>query len=292
MDTQNLIAFIEVAEQGSFSLAGEKLHLTQPAVSKRIAALEDQLNIRLFDRIGRTVSLTEAGRVLLPNARKIIRDVDESRRQLADLPGQVSGELLLATSHHIGLHRLPPALRQYSQQYPQVDLQLKFLGSEKAYTEVLQGRVDLAVMTLSPENNPALQSIALWEDPLHFVVSANHPLAKTTATLKTLTRYPAILPELNTYTGRIIAELFEKRGLKLALKMATNYLETIKMMVTIDLGWSVLPESLIDKQLHTLKIEKINLSRRLGMVHHRDRSQSNATHAFIQLLSQMCLKNK
>jgi DNA-binding transcriptional LysR family regulator len=293
LDSQNLIAFLQVAELGSFSLAGEKLHLTQPAVSKRIAALEDQLQVRLFDRIGRGINLTEAGRVLLPNAQKIIRDVDESRRQLADLSGQVGGELLLATSHHIGLHRLPPILRQFSRQFPRVDLQLSFWDSEKAYAQVLQGQVDLAVITLSPDSHPALESKSIWQDELAFVASPDHPLTQLESLkLKDLVNYPAILPEPTTYTGRIVAQLFNQRGLTLPLKLATNYLETIKMMVSIDLGWSVLPRSLIDGQLQALPVETLSLSRALGYVHHRSRSLSNATHAFIGLLSQALGKNR
>ncbi len=113
MDTQSLQAFLAVADCGSFSRAAEQLHLTQPAVSKRIAVLENQTRARLFDRIGRRVSLTEAGRVLLPRARQILVMVDDSRRALGNLDGDVGGELILATSHHIGLHRLPPILGDY-----------------------------------------------------------------------------------------------------------------------------------------------------------------------------------
>nr|P96194.1 RecName: Full=Uncharacterized HTH-type transcriptional regulator in ibpB-leuC intergenic region [Azotobacter vinelandii]CAA72148.1 CynR protein [Azotobacter vinelandii] len=108
MDLASLNAFIAVAETGSFSEAGERLHLTQPAVSKRIAALEQQLQVRLFDRLGREVRLTEAGRALLPRAYRILSVLEDTRRALNNLNGDVSGRLTLATSHHIGLHRLPP----------------------------------------------------------------------------------------------------------------------------------------------------------------------------------------
>lgn len=108
MDLANLNAFIAIAETGSFSGAGERLHLTQPAISKRIAGLEQQLKVRLFDRLGREVSLTEAGRALLPRAYQILNVLDDTRRALTNLTGEVSGRLTLATSHHIGLHRLPP----------------------------------------------------------------------------------------------------------------------------------------------------------------------------------------
>ena len=98
MDLANLNAFIAIAETGSFSGAGERLHLTQPAISKRIAGLEQQLKVRLFDRLGREVGLTEAGRALLPRAYQILNVLDDTRRALTNLTGEVSGRLTLATT--------------------------------------------------------------------------------------------------------------------------------------------------------------------------------------------------
>ncbi|CAN1602744.1 protein of unknown function [Pseudomonas mediterranea] len=150
MDLANLNAFIAIAETGSFSGAGEHLHLTQPAISKRIAGLEQQLNVRLFDRLGRETGLTEAGRALLPRAYQILNVLDDTRRALTNLTGEVTGRLTLATSHHIGLHRLPPLLREFTRRYPQVALDIQFLDSEVAYEEILHGRAELAVITLAP----------------------------------------------------------------------------------------------------------------------------------------------
>ncbi len=149
MELATLNAFIAIAELGSFSEAAERLYLTQPAVSKRIASLEQQLNVRLFDRLGREVSLTEAGRALLPRAYQILNVLDDTRRALNNLSGEVSGRLTLATSHHIGLHRLPPLLRAFTRAHPQVALDIQFLDSEVAYEEVLHGRAELAVITLA-----------------------------------------------------------------------------------------------------------------------------------------------
>src|SRR5690606_7583070 len=130
MDTQHLHAFVAIAETGSFSAAAERLHLTQPAVSKRIALLEEQLKSPLFDRIGRQVVLTQAGQVLLSKATLILREVTAAQRAIADLKGEVEGKLSIATSHHVGLHYLPPYLREFSTQFPQVKLDLHFLDSE------------------------------------------------------------------------------------------------------------------------------------------------------------------
>ena len=114
MDLANLQTFIAIAEQRSFSLAGERLHVTQPAISKRIASLEEQLGIRLFDRIGRETRLTEAGRALLPRAYRIVNELDDARRALNNLSGTVSGRLSVATSHHIGLRRYQALPRGYA----------------------------------------------------------------------------------------------------------------------------------------------------------------------------------
>ncbi|MDU5677321.1 MAG: LysR family transcriptional regulator, partial [Pseudomonas aeruginosa] len=162
MDLNSLNTFIAIAETGSFSEAGERLHLTQPAVSKRIAALEQQLNARLFDRVGREVNLTEAGRALLPRAYQLLNVLDDTRRALNNLTGEVSGRLVLATSHHIGLHRLPPLLRAFTRAHPQVALDIQFLDSEVAYEEILHGRAELAVITLAPETNGQV-AVKAWQ---------------------------------------------------------------------------------------------------------------------------------
>ncbi|MGI1677325.1 MAG: LysR family transcriptional regulator [Cellvibrionaceae bacterium] len=290
MDTQNLQAFVHVAETNSFSLAAERLFITQPAVSKRISALEEQLDTRLFDRINRSVRLTEAGRVLLPRALDILQTVKTARQQLADLSGEVSGPLRLATSHHVGLHRLPSLLRQYSVDFPKVELDMTFLGSEKAYTEILQGHCELAIVTLAPELAPHrdsnIKSISVWNDPLVFVASPSHPLSQQEqVSLKDLSQSPAILPELTTHTTFIVKKLFDEKNLPLELKMATNFLETLKMMVSINLGWSLLPKTLLDDDIKVLNVTGVKLSRELGVIYHRNRSLSNAAQAFIRSLN-------
>lgn len=287
MDTQSLNAFLAVADAGSFSQAAEQLHLTQPAVSKRIAALERQLNCRLFDRIGRHVNLTEAGAALLPRAKRILLDIDEAQRSIDDLRGDVAGRLSMGISHHIGLHRLPPVLREFTRRHPGVQLDIDFMDSERAHDRILHGEMDLAVITLAPSKEEQLKSIAIWDDPLMVAVARDHPLAdKGTVTAAMLSRYTALPPGLNTYTGQIIKQLFDDQGLAMDVGMSTNYLETIKVMVSIGLGWSILPLTLLDDSVTALKLEGRDLHRQLGCVHHRNRSLSNAARAFIALLEQ------
>jgi DNA-binding transcriptional LysR family regulator len=285
MEIAGLQAFLRVAEHGSFSLAAEKLFLTQPAVSKRIAALEQELDTRLFDRIGRNISLTEAGRALLPGARKILEDVENSRRQIANLSGTVKGRLRIGTSHHIGLHRLPPYLKTFTRQYKEVDLDLHFMDSETACTLVSRGDLELAVVTLPSNPDPELICSQVWDDPLLPVAATEHELAqKNRITLENLSQYPVILPGIGTFTRNIIQQVFSAQELDLKIALETNYLETIRMMVSIGLGWSILPESMCSDDLVRLPVTHLQLHRRLGMVTHQSRVLSNATLAFARTL--------
>lgn len=285
MDTQLLEAFVAVAVTGSFSAAAERIHVTQPAVSKRIAQLETHLDCRLFDRISRTIYLTEAGQELLPRAEQILRELADTRQAIRDLSGNISGSLRIAISHHIGLHRLPPVLKQFTTVNPEVNLAVDFMDSEVAYEGVLQGRFEIAVITLAPEPHPRIQSLPVWHDPLVPMVSNDHPLARVAdASIADLSRYPAILPGPDTYTGRMIKRLFDEEGYPFSATMATNYLETIKMLVSVGLGWSILPVTMLDDSLQAINCPGLALARTLGLIHHKEKTLSNAAHAFIALL--------
>ncbi|CEP35876.1 MULTISPECIES: LysR family transcriptional regulator [unclassified Halomonas] len=288
MDTQSLQAFLAVADTQSFSRAAEQLHLTQPAVSKRIATLESQVGTRLFDRISRRIALTEAGSVLLPQARRILFSVEDSRRALANLSGQVGGKLTLATSHHIGLHRLPPLLKQYTQRHPEVTLDLHFLDSEQAYQGVLDGTLEMAVVTLAPHPHEQLQVVELWRDRLCFACAIDHPLthqvSQSVLSLTDLCEYNCVMPGAKTFTGSLIAQRFSQAGLELPVSMATNYLETLKMMCSVGLGWSLLPEKMIDSELVELKVDTPPIYRPLGYLVHTNRTLSNAAQMMIEEL--------
>lgn len=285
MDTGSLTTFLEVARTGSFSLAADSLLLTQPAVSKRLAALEESLNVRLFDRVGRQVTLTEAGRLLLPRARQLLLDLEDMRRTVAALEGPVAGTLTIGTSHHIGLHRLPPVLRQFTAAYPAVRLDLRFIDSEQAYESVLSGDLELGIVTLPPDPDERLIAREIWDDPLAFVAGPEHPLAQQERVrLEELAPYPAILPSGNTFTRQIAARLFQERGLQVQVAMNTNYLETIRMMASIGLGWSILPASMAGRDLLILPVDEVKLRRSLGVVYHPKRTLSRAAEAMLKLL--------
>ncbi|MBR9912079.1 MAG: LysR family transcriptional regulator [Gammaproteobacteria bacterium] len=287
MDTQHLKAFTTVVQLGSFTDAADKLHLTQPAVSKRIAALEQQLGCRLIDRVKRGVSLTEAGQALLPRAQAILRSVSDTELAISNLAGSVGGKLKLATSHHIGLHHLPRILKLFTRRFPEVELDLDFLGSERAYDAIASGDAELGIVTLSSLAGEDISNRPLWQDPLSFVVATDHPLRHTErASLADLANYPAILPDQSTQTTRLIHALFANQQQTLRTGMTTNFMETIKMMVSIGLGWGALPNTMLDEKLWVLEIDSASLSRTLGYIHHRRKTLSNAARAFIETLQE------
>lgn len=285
MDTQALQAFVEVATCGSFSQAAEQLHLTQPAISKRIANLEQHLGCSLFDRIGRHTSLTESGRALLPRAQRILFSIADAQRALSNLQGTVAGPLVIGTSHHVGLHRLPPVLRQLNQQYPDITLDIRFVDSEQAYDLVQQGVLELGIVTLPPVAPEHLTTLAVWHDPLVILVSHDHPLTgHQRPGLTDLARYPAVLPSPSTFTRRIVEALFHSHQLGFEVAISTNYLETLKMMVSIGLGWSVLPRTMLDDSVACIPIANVDIARELGVVYHPKHSLSNAARALLTLL--------
>lgn len=285
MDINDLQTFLAVAESGSFSRAAERAFITQPAISKRIAALEAELGARLFDRVGRRIQLAPAGIALLPQARTILDGVGEAKRRIAALSRDIAGPLRLGTSYHIGLHRLPPALRQFYTAHPNVQLDLRFMDSEAACHAVEQGDLDLAVVTLPRGSNARLRREKVWEDPLEIVVAAAHPLAAARhLRLQALAEYPIILPVPGATTREIVLAALAPVRRNLRIGLETNYLELIKMLVSIGLGWSALPHTLIDGDLKVVQIEGISIVRELGVVTHAARTLSNAASAIIEAI--------
>ncbi len=282
MDTANLQAFIRVAETGSFSLAAQQLFITQPAVSKRIKQLEQQLDSKLVDRKGKQIHLTQTGQALLPRARDILNRMQSAQQQIADMEGSPMGTLSMATSHHIGLHRLPPILRAFNAQYAEVDLDLHFMDSEQACQLIEQNELDVAVVTLPLEDHPKLDFIRVWDDPLVICCASDHPLtSEPEPSLQDLLRHPAVLPSHGTFTREAIEQALGEAMTELTISLETNYLETIKMMVSVGLGWSILPESMLEAGLDRLDIAGFKANRELGIVLNINRSHSKALQAML-----------
>jgi len=209
-------------------------------------------------------------------------DLADLRRSIGNLSGRVAGTLVMGTSHHIGLHRLPPVLKTFSRRFPEVRLDIRFLDSESVCKEVEQGALELGVVTLPPAPLANLSMQDLWLDALHFVVAEDHPLARLEdPALTALLHYPAVLPAPATYTRDILEQAVDRLGLRLRVGMTTNYLETLKMLAATGLGWALLPSTMLGPGLVALEFPQLRLARRLGAVTHTRRTPSNAARAML-----------
>ncbi len=289
MDTNLIRTFIHLSETGSFSDTALQMHLTQPAVSKRIAQLEQHYNTKLFDRLGRQLVLTEQGKQLLPEAYRLIEQLNLMDKTIDGGKHDISGKLPMVVSHYIGLHKLPTLLKQFTEKHEHAKLKLTFIDSEAAANALKDFDNELALVTLSDtltQQHPELATETLWEETLAFVVAKNHPLAqKKNIRLKDLADVTAILPDTSTHTSSLIKQQFDQAGLFLNIAMATNHFDAIKLMVSLSLGWSVLPTPLIDDSLVILKIKGIHIQRKLGLIYHRKRQMSNTVKAFVDMLT-------
>ncbi|MGX5700060.1 LysR family transcriptional regulator [Acinetobacter kookii] len=277
-------AFIKVMETGSISMAADLLFITQPAVTKRIHSLEEYFGVKLFESAGRGVQATHAAHSLLPKVKNWLNELGDIHHTLSHEQEQVQGKLKIGTSHHIGLHHLPQHLRNYVQKFPDVTLDVHFVDSEQAHEQVLAGDLELAFLTLPPQGDERLSYVTIWNDPLVFVAAPFHPLAqKKHLSLEDLVKYPSLLPASQTYTTQITLAEFEKQRVKPKITMSNNPLESIRMLVSIGLGWSVLPKTLLNQELQLLDIN-VQMQRQLGMVWHPGRTQSRAVQELVAMM--------
>lgn len=288
MDHAQLKAFVAVADSQSFSRAADSLHLTQPAVSKRIANLEAELGQRLFDRVGHAVHLTPAGQTLWPRAKQLLLDMEDAGTALNNLTGRIAGPLRIATSHHIGLRRLPALLSDYTRRYPEVRLEFDFVDSEQAYHEVEQGLRELAIVTLPDAPQATVAAVPVWRERLIPCVQRQHPLARQQRVeIAELGRHRAVLLGGHTFTQQKVDQMFAAHQVTLSDRTSSTYLEAIAMLVTAGQGWALLPDIMVRDELVALNVQPaIAIERTLGVVHHRERTLSNAGRALVQLLSE------
>jgi len=290
MDINNLEAFIEVAESKSFSRSAESLQLTQPAVSKRIAALESELTLKLFDRMGRSVHLTEAGEVLLPAARKITSEVSRISREISSLGKEVSGKLSIGVTQNIGLDRLARQLKNYRLSYPDVEIDLHVLSADELLGNFESGKVEIILCSANTPNPVAkshlrLTSIEVFKEKQLVVVANAHPLARLSAvTAVELAEHSAILPQPHSLTRQSIDQMMTRHGVEASVVMEEKDTSTTRSMVANGLGWALLPQSEVEESMAVLNIADLQLNYSQELVSNSNRTLSRAAQAFFALL--------
>jgi len=226
MTFEQLHAFIVVAETLSMTRAAERLHLTQPAVSAAIAELEERQATRLFDRVGRHLELTAAGKVFLPEARAVIDRLEEARRVFDDLAGLTRGAVRIAASQTVATYWLPRRMARFAASHPNLHLDLAVGNTTQAAALVLGGEADLAFVE-GEVDEPLFARKVVARDRISLYVAASHPLAKRRVTRKDLEAATWVLRERGSGTrDHAIAGLARSKiafgSLRVRLELPSN----------------------------------------------------------------------
>jgi len=242
MEDHKLRVFCAVAETKSFSKASELIHLTQPAVSLQIQAMEELYETRLFDRSGNSINLTPAGEILYKRAKEILALYAEAQHNISEITGAIKGSLSIGASSTIGNYLLPHIIAAFKKKVPQVNISL-VVSNTKTITERLNaGEIDIALV----EGDVSKQRFSvetLLSDELVVIMSPAHPWAdRRNVPAIDITKEPIIMREEGSGTRQIILKYLEEHGIKLdqlkiALVMGST--EAIKGAVEEGLGVSI-----------------------------------------------------
>jgi len=288
MDFDQLRTFLEVAKQGSFSRAGQKVFRSQSAVSAQIRQIESEYGERLLDRSGKTVRLTPAGEVFREYAQRMLSLRDESLRAVADHGNDPRGVLALGANEATCLYVLPNVFAEYLRLYPSVQVSIYRNFSHKILERLDSGAIDVGIVTL-PVKMPMLKVRTIFRDRLVLMVSVDNPLAQhDKVPISMVVEQPVILPRTG-FTRRIMDKLFRPYRDKLHVRMELPSIGMIKSFVAAGLGVSLISESFARDEVQSGKVKLIalkdhELTRELGLAYRRNRSLPRAAEVFIELL--------
>ncbi|MBN2289205.1 MAG: LysR family transcriptional regulator [Candidatus Glassbacteria bacterium] len=286
---EHLRFFYAVAENGSFTRAARDLLLTQPAVSSQIRNLEERLGQRLFERQGKNIQLTEAGKILYSQSRKIFQQLREVEVVLNDLKSLETGRLNLGTVDVISIYVLPMIFREFHQRYPRVEISIEVDNSFNLCSGVAGGELDLGFVTL-PVEDKSLVSVPIYNDVMRVIANSRHPLAgRKLVTLEDLSKTNLIIYKRGSVTRRILEQIFESHGFELSPDMEIDRPEAMKKLVEVGLGVSIIPEMTIKREVEegslvVLEMGNIRFERQLGLVYRKGQFFSPSTAAFIEVL--------
>jgi len=293
MRLEQLQAFLAIAETGSFQQAARKCGVTQSTISRQIQALEANLGLPLFHRTT-GAALTLGGERLLPRVRKICLEWRNATEELADLLAGKQPELCIAAIHSLCSYYLPPVLQQFCHDYPDVQLRVTALGSDRALKVLKDGLVDLAIVMNNRflTTGPEMVVEVLYDEPIEVLIAANHPLAQyERIPWPELTRYPQVVFKDGYGMQRMVQERFERLGATLQAVLEVNTLDAFRGVVRQGELVALLPQSaLVEARLDSslavrpLANEGSSFTRRVVMVTTQDRLHIPPIQRFWQLM--------
>jgi DNA-binding transcriptional LysR family regulator len=292
MEDHKLRVFCTVAETRSFSKASEIIHLTQPAVSLQIQALEEQFETKLFDRSSNTVSLTPAGEILYKYAKQILGLYAEAERAIGDLTGLVKGSITVGASSTIGNYLLPAVVSEFRRTYPRIKIHL-LVGNTKRIVELLKGGIIDVGLVEGDVSRYKLTVQKLISDELALIVSAHHPWAalKEVSMLE-LPKEPFIFREEGSGTRQMIERHLQRFGLtaqSLNISAILGSTEAIKEAVEAGIGVSILSRWTVRKELRygslrALRFREGQLLRDFSLLFNKNTVSTYSVETFLSFL--------
>jgi DNA-binding transcriptional LysR family regulator len=286
-----LRTFCTVARLNSFTRAAEKLYLTQPAVSAQVAGLEEALKVRLFDRVGKRISLSDSGRVVLTAAEEILQRVASLQQELADLQGLRSGSLSIAASQVPGVYLLPELLARFRSAMPGLDLTVRVEPARRALEMVAQGEVDLGLVGEGTRpDDERLAVRPLLRDRLVLVVPAQHVLAQKAAVQPEILRHMSLLlPSRDSASAESILEQLARNGVRPESVTELGNVGAVKRAVEAGLGIAIVSHLAVEKELEDGRLREValdglQLERSIDLCWHHGRPFSKAAEAFVAFL--------
>lgn len=292
MEIRQLKSFQTVANLLSFNKAADNLHYAQSSVSAQVRALEEELGLELFDRLGNRVRLTEAGEQLLQYANKILALAGEAQAELTQNT-KPTGTLVIRIPESFGVHRLPPILQEFHRRFPEVRLQFITCAHESLERDLRKGITDLAFLLTESISAADLTAETLGFESLVLVASPGHPLAaKRSVQTRDLAKETLLFSKVDCSYRRIFEAVLAQEQVGSLRQLEFWSVETLKRAVMAGVGITVLPEIAVAdevarKQLVVLPWSEGKIEVATLMVHYRDRWISPALKAFMEITKQM-----
>ncbi|PYU70027.1 MAG: hypothetical protein DMG49_12040 [Acidobacteria bacterium] len=272
MDLRQLEMFIAVADNVSFTGAGRQLHVAQSAISRKIGLLEDELGERLFKRVKKRIFITPAGETFLRYARRIFQDLRNATLEISKFRQLEWGYLRIGAGMMACIYILPPVLEKFKALHPRIELEIATGATDALLSKLRDNSLDIGVLTL-PIRESDLQVIPLCTEEMVVVVSRKHPTLSKRRWIqaKEIPEHPLIIFSKETHTRGVLEKFFREAGIEPRILMETENVATIKPLIKIDLGISIIPlravaEELKRKELHCLRIRGHRVTRDVGLV--------------------------
>lgn len=282
--------FLAVARAGSFRAAAEAMHLSQPALSQHVAAMERELGTRLFDRLGRKVALTEAGRVLEDHALRLFATLASAREAVVDLSGVKRGSLVIGASTTPGIYVVPGIIAEFQKRYPGVTLKLRIANSALIEERIRGNELDLGVVGGHPLRLGEQCVAAGLLDELVLIVPSKHPWARRREIQPALLGGQRLLiREEGSATRQVTERALQRAGGHIKASMELGHTEAIKQAVMAGLGIAfvsihAIRGELAAGRLRALRLRGLRIRRHFHIIHNEARTLSASARAFIDLL--------